>query len=399
MSNFKKIDREKTYIACDIHDDPKKLRVKVGGSDPHKFAPSINFSFQCGSDSEEYFLNFSDDILEIDTTGIDESWAGDELVIYNGARGAKFKNVKGGIKAFALFTDKSKIKTVKYKIERSPGISFHYQPELTPEEIAAGHVRPDNVVGSYAIYCDKAGHFKTAAGETIVNYSTGKLGHIFAPYWKDAVGNRVKTSQRIKNNRLEVEPPSQAWIDAATLPIELDPDVGYTTAGASGQNWGGDNISAAGPWTAGDTFNADTCYLYLNSSDGETGELTLGIYDDSSALPDNLLGDTSAIASPSAGAWNSASLDSSVSITSGTDYWVGFHSDANRNISYDSVGSEKIKYKSSTYTSGALVDPFPASPNNWNNRLSAYFSGTVGGSLPILMNEMNQFNGGLYAAS
>lgn len=384
MSDFKKIDREKTYIACDINDDPKKIKIRVGGSDPHKFAPSINFSFQCESDSEKYFLNFADDLLEIDTTGIDENWAGDELVIYDGARGTKFKNTKNNIKLSALFKDKSRIKPVKYRIKKSPGISFHYQPQLTLEQIAAGFTRPDNVVGSYAIYCDKINRFKTVDGDTIVNYSTGKLGHIFAPYWKDAIGNKIKTSQQIKNNILEVDSPNKVWIDSAVLPIELDPDVGYTTIGASGQNWGGNNITAAGPWTAGDTFNADTCYLYLNSSDGGTGELTLGIYDDSSALPNNLLGDTSAIMSPSTNAWNSASLDFPVSITSGVDYWIGFHSNANRNISYDSVGSEKIKYKGATYTSGVLVDPFPASPNNWNNRLSIYFSGTSGIDEPFI---------------
>ena len=62
----------------------------------------------------------------------------------------------------------------EFQIEDAEDLDFFYQPDFTPEELAEGAFRPENVVGSYAVnHKTKAKH---RVGDT--NYATGKAFHI-----------------------------------------------------------------------------------------------------------------------------------------------------------------------------------------------------------------------------
>ena len=116
----------------------------------------------------------------------------------------------------------------EYQIAGAEDFDFFYQPELTPEEIAEGVSRPENVVGSYAVYHKtKANH---RVGDT--NYATGKAFHIYRPKAIDANGAEVWAELSYSEAILAVTVP-QEWLEKAAYPVQVDPTFGYTTEGAS----------------------------------------------------------------------------------------------------------------------------------------------------------------------
>jgi len=104
-------------------------------------------------------------------------------------------------------------------------LNFYYQPELTPEEIAEGAQRPENVVGSYAVY-----HASKANNQ----YKAGKAFHIYRPKIIDADGVEIWGELNVdtQTGKLTVTIP-QDFLDKAKYPILVDPTFGYTTLGAS----------------------------------------------------------------------------------------------------------------------------------------------------------------------
>ena len=111
---------------------------------------------------------------------------------------------------------------------QSKGLDFFYQPALTPEEIAEGAQRPENVIGSYAVYHSTKGGMNDAAG---MEYKVGKFCHIYRPKAIDANGVEVWADLLIENGVLTVTVP-QKFLDDAVYPVRVDPTFGYTTIGA-----------------------------------------------------------------------------------------------------------------------------------------------------------------------
>lgn len=90
-----------------------------------------------------------------------------------------------GYELEVVFYDKPESNKIDFNIETN-NLNFFYQPELTEKEIEYGHIRPENVVGSYAVYHkDKTGDYSRIGGK---NYRTGKAFHIYRPWVKDNNG-------------------------------------------------------------------------------------------------------------------------------------------------------------------------------------------------------------------
>jgi len=113
---------------------------------------------------------------------------------------------------------------------QSKELSFYYQPPLTKEEIAEGAFRPDNVIGSYAVYHSSKSNNVVGGME----YKTGKAFHIYRPKAIDANGIETWCDLNIADVLLTVTVP-QIFLDNATYPVTVDPTFGYTTAGAISQ--------------------------------------------------------------------------------------------------------------------------------------------------------------------
>src|SRR3990167_4717626 len=115
-------------------------------------------------------------------------------------------------------------------IEGAENLDFFYQPALTQEEIDEGSRRPDNVIGSYAVY------HKTKANHRVgsINYATGKVFHIYRPKAIDADGKEewAELSYATTTGILAVTVP-QNFLDNAEYPVIVDPTFGHTGIGGS----------------------------------------------------------------------------------------------------------------------------------------------------------------------
>lgn len=130
-----------------------------------------------------------------------------------------------------ILLEKPDTNLVEFDIE-TKGLAFYYQPELTQKEIDKGAKRPENVVGSYAVYhATKKNHI---IGQK--NYMVGKAFHIYRPKIIDSAGAEVWGNLNIdvKKKLLTVEIP-QDFINNAVYPIRHAAGLtfGYTTIGAS----------------------------------------------------------------------------------------------------------------------------------------------------------------------
>ena len=273
MINFTKVSKNAIYQAVNTD----KVKVSVGGKSTDYFAPSVNASFELESGKEQAFFNICDDPEQVNTKAVKEGHTQNKISVGDGKVKSVFTSNDDSLKIERVFYQKP-TEAPRYRLAYSPGVSFYYQGELTAEEIAMGVVRPDDVVGSYAVYCNKQGHYKDLAGNTKVNYGCGKLGHLYAPYWTDAEGRKIKGIQRIVDNYLIFDLPEQEWIDSAVLPITLDPSLGYTTVGASIYLLSNYSLAYGVPIgsAAGGTITNVSAYLKNNTALFET--LKLGAY-------------------------------------------------------------------------------------------------------------------------
>ena len=98
-----------------------------------------------------------------------------------------------------LNEDPRPTKTGDYKIVipiETKGLKFYYQPELTQQEIDDGAFRPENIVGSYAVYHFTKGNMH-AGQEEAEKYKTSKAFHIYRPRINESVGNWAWSEQEI----------------------------------------------------------------------------------------------------------------------------------------------------------------------------------------------------------
>ena len=114
------------------------------------------------------------------------------------------------------------------------GLRFLYQPPLTEEESTIDpdtgrprHVRPDNVVGSYAVY------HQTMKGNYTggKNYRAGKFCHIYRPFVTDANGKQEWCDLEIIGAVMKIMIP-----DGLVYPVVIDPTFG-TNPASPGGSW------------------------------------------------------------------------------------------------------------------------------------------------------------------
>jgi hypothetical protein len=228
---IEKILDTKEY-SCSVMGDTKP-DVKLGGAISSKFVPNANMSFSCFSGSEKYFINLNrkDRIvnteLETITDGVLSLRIGDQSDIWQTGE-------NGRLNWDIRFDARPLSNIFEWELLCSPELEFFYQPELTPDEIEMKATRPENVIGSYAVYCGRAGEFIYRDGTVKENYLSGKLLHIYRPLVSDAGGKTCWAELFIdpKQNLLRITIP-QEFLDSAVYPVFLDPDFGYSSAGAS----------------------------------------------------------------------------------------------------------------------------------------------------------------------
>jgi len=134
-----------------------------------------------------------------------------------------------------IFNSPPPTNTITFPIDYR-GLAFHYQGELTPEEIAEGHIRPDNVVGSYAVYHEEQTGF-------LIDGVGGKAFHIYTPLANDEEWCDLNIDTKTKELTITIDP---TWLATARYPLILDPTFGLDSQGGTTDTSGENRIK--GSW-------------------------------------------------------------------------------------------------------------------------------------------------------
>jgi hypothetical protein len=217
-----------TYFAAPKDNPKDKIEVEIGDSkQPDKFYPQLKIMRW---DNE---VNFSARLVHEEKNpivlkdGEKIKWQGEKIEahLYSLTEG------EGGHEFEVILKEKPKTNKIEFTLQ-TKGLDFFYQPELTNEEKIRGNIRPENVVGSYAIYASE-NKVNYAGGK---EYKCGKVGHIYRPKITDVQGKWVWGELNIDGEKgiLSVIIP-QYFLDNASYPIKHAAGLtfGYESEGQS----------------------------------------------------------------------------------------------------------------------------------------------------------------------
>lgn len=254
-------------------------------------------------------------------------------------------NPEGGFEFEVLLKEKPISNKIEFTIE-TKGLKFFYQPELIPQETEIEDFRPENVIGSYAVYHKTKKHYLLGSK----NYKAGKAFHIYRPKIIDANGNWVWGELNIDEQKklLTITIP-QSFLDTGVYPILVDPTFGYTTAGASVAQTTTD-LSLWSHDTAPENGTVTSISAYNTAGSFDDGPFAFGLYDFQGSSPNNYLANTDELVSPISGDWNTLSITAGDgSITNGSDYT--FHQWGEEiSLAFDTNGDDR-------WASGAMAYP------------------------------------------
>jgi len=374
-----------------------KSDIVIGGeSVAEKFVPNINFGYRFESETERYWYNVNAEAVAVDKeqASIDTSkevaiTVGDVTERYRLATEADGDEV---LKWTRTWDRHPGVSSWTHRISFAPGVRFEYQGALPKALTDAGHYRPPEVVGSYAVYCDARGVAVGSKGETIVAYRSGKMGMIYPPWFTDADGKRMRGTISIDARSgaytVSVDP---VWFGAARFPVVANDTFGNTTLAATSQQI---NTAAGGFFEAPANGTITTISVQL---DGGAEENNVGYYLGTSGA----IGDHVAHGTTARDTYSNEWVDFAVSgaITSGTDYWLVSQTERDEAIVtgyYDSSAGNDMAYDGKpTYDTWA-DDPAGFSYANGFIRAiyATYTTGGGGGlSIPVAMRHYRAMRG------
>lgn len=368
MAIFEKIGTTTQYQATKIGE--VEATLKLGGN-TEKCVPNANMSWECFSGKEKYFLNLNrkDQIITIEKETLNLTKQQLEL-IDNVWHFADEKTFKWDVR----FDSKPKSNVVEFEVLCSPEINFYYQdtleneygafkdPQFTLEEYLKNAFRPDNVIGSYAVYCDKRDNRSDA------KYFTGKLAHIYRPLCIDALGNKEWADLYIDHFVLWITIP-QKFLDTAVYPVTLDPNIGYSTKGGGSYSPGNLGVACHGT-TDASGGNTAQVHAWGGIEPGYGNDtIRLAVYTDdvgNNRPEQQLLAEVSQLVLE--GMNQQVDINYVVTLAANTKFWVAFSWASYGKCYYDS-GASNIQ----SYHTMAAPPDLPATwPNSTTNSSSVY---------------------------
>ncbi len=202
-----------------------KAKIEIGGTDPSKFAPNINCSFERKL-SDEFFINVN--AADVLVASEKETIATDGAEIKIGDRTDKYYvDVDNNLEYEIILEKKPASNKINLTVKCSPVLGFHHQPALTQAQIDDGDIRPDDIVNSYAVYCDQENN----------EYHTGKVAHIKRSWVIDSSKKKSWCAQSIDIDKgvgtWTITIPEKIWEDEKKYPLTIGPTFGYDTQGVS----------------------------------------------------------------------------------------------------------------------------------------------------------------------
>jgi len=279
---------ENNTFVLPVKIDPKdRIETEIGDVKQEDFYPQVKMKRW---DNE---VNFSVRLKEEETGTSKISFEKEKIIWSKGKIDIEYYDYpenEGGYKMVWYLKSKPITNKVEFSIQ-TKGLDFFYQPPLTQEykngyseefqkEIVVtetqvkdleGNVlieRPENVVGSYAVYYQTKGGLNDINGK---EYKAGKAFHIFRPKIIDSVGSWVwgKLEIDVEKGIYSIEIP-QIFLIRAVYPIKSNDTFGYESAGVTSVNneaWIVGSYYAA---SSAGTMSSITYYRTLASYAGKT---------------------------------------------------------------------------------------------------------------------------------
>jgi len=355
-----------TFIRV-VKDNPKdKIEVEVGDIKQPDFLPQmklkrwdneVNFSIRLkDTEYDKAIVNTSQDKITWDKGNT-------KIEFYD------YLDDEGGYKVVWYLKEKPATNKIEFTIQ-SKGLDFFYQPELTQKEKDEGCVRPENVVGSYAVYHKTKGVINNINGK---EYKCGKFCHIYRPKIIDAEGKETWGILKIENGIYSVEIP-QEFLDKAVYPIKSNDTFGYdsqgdTVYGANTDSGRADYITGT-LYTSGNAGTLVSFSVYTKYALSGLARLRLVMYSsDGSALRDY----TAEIIPGANAAWMSENCNNSFSVVASTSYFLGIWQKSGDETTYYDSGGTGAYNSGLTYSQTGSPPSSITNVSNWDNHLFSIY--------------------------
>lgn len=390
---------DKTITKTLIEDEfGRRADFTVGEKSTKKIVPNLNISFDCASGREEYFLNLNRRGVAV--TDEKETYTSEKLALKVGDQtDTWYVDAEGDFKWDIVFDKDPRVATgidhtVTWDLLHSAGLVFYYQDTLEVEweiqnidgfilgqnrtDFLANTVRPDKVVGSYAIYGDKKNHIKGEA-----NYGCGKVAHIYRPLCIDAIGKQFWGVLSIVDSVLTITIQAND-LDTAIYPLTLDPTIGYNTAG--GTNTVSTDFDVVTRFNSAGAGDANPGTIYFYGQEWSTfNDILSAVWDDNAGTVRNqaiLSSTTPTVVMDATVQWQSAAI-TWTGIAASTDYFIGGAYEGSR-LYYDTAtsGYEDTEGYSRTYDA-TLNDPWPSGSDPLAWEVSCYLDYTASGGTTL----------------
>jgi len=293
-----------------------------------------------------------------------------------------FYDVEEGHEFEIIWDEKPVSNKVHFTLE-TKGLDFFYQRELTPEEIAEGASRPDNVIGSYAVYHKTKGGMNRADG---MDYKVGKAFHIYRPYAEDVNGMGVWCDLKITGANMTITVP-QDFLDTAVYPVTVDPTFGYTSNGASEQSVTNTLSGYRFTLSENGTVTKLTGWITNRKGSSDSSGRTMGVYLQSDSSKKINSNENTQSLSNGVDTEVDFTLPSSVDLTA-ADYYIAataaFISNGLR-VNYDTGDTAYYQERAWNPYNTTLPDP-AAFTSSSNEKLSLYATYTAAGGGPLSAN-------------
>ena len=298
------------------------------------------------------------------------------------------KTEDGGLELEFVLSAKPNSNSINIPFSKENIILF-YQPPLTEEfkqedcEVyTETHIktkkgeecwRPENIVGSYAVY-----HASKRNNE----YLTGKIAHALTPKLTDATGKSIYVPYNRDANEtsiLTIMLP-QEFLDSAKYPVVVDPTFGYTSIGGTADAACYEDQAHVCKYACSEAGTVTKITAYMKDAYG-TGNFVGLIYD---GTPSALLAQSGATSISNTAGWKDFTLNLAVSAT---DYHLGFWSGSrDANWWYDSGATNQ--YRKSSSSPSAPPNPFSVSASQ-ARMYSVYATYTTGATLQTVTDSLS----------
>lgn len=369
------------YI-MEVKNDPRdKLEVEIGDTKVNEFMPQakisrwdneINFSMRMHGmpKDKRQKVKTENGVL---TYGDNKK----EMRIYN-----KIHQGEDALEFEWVYYEKPETNIQEFTL-RFKELDFFYQPplneEITPkpgETVTETHYydsegnvlvhRPENVVGSYAVYYARGVSGNNVKGK---DYVTGKAFHIFRPEAIDANGNKTWCTLEIDREAMSMKVTTpQEFLDNAVYPVVVDPTLGYTSIGVSLDFVENQYAGYRATLSESGVISKITCYF---SNITVAHNTSTAIYYPTSTLSKVINGDSNQVSVTTDG-WTDFNMTNKTLVVP-SDYWLVVGSESTTGdiyARYDTSGPTNANgYK----TSVTYAHPLPSS-FSWTGTQARYLS-------------------------